>query len=167
MPYKVQSAYPGAKVLKDFISANAAYVAGTYTDIGNIAMGALQSLQVGRGTHTGQQSAIGRMYAKLEDTSTTPVSLSGRVRLQVYDPNGVPVANGLLLDERTEAIAEPASGLNRNEMFPLPLRGSLLAPNYSLHLLINIDKSLGDDGTLSQSGSALYLDTTEYTLILQ
>lgn len=165
MPYQVQSRYPGAKVLKDFIAANADYVAGTYSDIGHITMGALQSLQVGRGAHTGQESAVGRIYAALKDTSATPVALSGRLRLQVYDPNSAPVANGIVLDERTEAIATPANSY-RAEMFPLPIRGSMLAPNYSLHLLLNIDTGLGDDGVLSYAGSTLYFDAVQYTLIL-
>ena len=165
MPFQVQSTYPGAKVLKDFLSANAAYVAGVYSDIGHVTMGALQSLQVGRGSQAGQNSAVGRVYASLKDTSATPVALSGRLRLQVYDPNDAPVANGIVLDERTEAIAVPANTY-RNEMFPLPSRGALLAPNYSLHLLVKVDTGLGDDGTLSLSGSSFYVDCDEYTLIL-
>lgn len=166
MGYVVQSTYPGAKVLKDFLSANAAYTTGTYTDVGNIAMGALQSLQVGRGAHSGQNSAVGRVYCSLKDTSATPVALSGRVRLAVYDPNAAPVANGILLDERTEALATPTNTY-RAEMFPLPLRGLKLAPNYSLHLLLNIDKNLSDDGTLNYTTSTLYFDCVLYTLVLQ
>lgn len=166
MGYKVASTYPGSKVLGDFLAANAAYVAGVYSDLGSIVMGALQSIQVGRGTQSGQQAAIGRMYAQFKDTSATPVLLRGRIRLQVYDANGVPVANGLVMDERTEAVAPPATGLDRPSMFPLPVRGLKIPPNYSLHLLFNCDKGLGDDGTLGIANSELYFDTTEYTLTL-
>ena len=166
MPYVVQSVYPGSKVLKDFMAADGAYVAGNYTDMGNIAMGALQSLQIGRGTHTGQAQAIGRIYGNFKDTSATQVALTGRIRLQVFDPNAVPVANGLLLDERTEALATPASNI-RADSLPLPLRGLKIAPNYSLHLLFQGDKGGADNGTMDYDGSVLYLDTTEYTLVLQ
>lgn len=166
MPYKNQSQYPGAKVLKDWLSANAAYTAGTYSDLGNITMGALQSLQLGRGSQQGQDTAVGRCWASLKDTSATPVSLSGRIRLAVYDPNSAPVANGILLDERTEALAVIGSTTSRQYAFPLPSRGAQLAPNYSLHLLLNVDKGLGDDGTLDYTTSTLYVDCMEYTLVL-
>ena len=167
MPYQNQSAYPGAKTLKDFISANTAYTAGTYTDMGNITMGALQSLQLGRGSHQGQDTAVGRAWVTLKDTSATPVALSGRVRLAVYDPNSAPVANGILLDERTEALAVNGSVTSRQYAFPLPVRGAQIAPNYSLHLLLTVDTGLADDGTLAKSPtSVLYVDCVEYTLVL-
>lgn len=165
MPFSVLAKYPGSKVLKDFISANTAYKTGTFTDLGNVTMGALQGLQVGRGAHTGQESAVGRAWASLYDTSATPVAVSGRVQLFIYDPNGVPVAGGLVMNERTEALALPASDVRQGAL-PLPLRTPKVYPNYSLHLLLNVDTGLGDSGTLSLSGSKFYADTTEYTLQL-
>lgn len=154
--------FPSALSLLNFASANVPYTPGStsYQEIGKVTSGAAQAYQVGVGQHTGRESALGRLKCNLFDTSTTPVQITGMLRLDVEDGNGRVV--GTVWQHRTEDLQTSAT--DPRQWYPLPLSGALVGPNYSLVLKLMADAGAGN-GTLNYSSAGAFLmDVTEFTV---
>ena len=163
MGYTTKASYPSAYNLGAFMAGNVPIVAGQYVELGRVTMGAQAGVQVGAGTSAGQDSANGRMFAVLKDSTASPgVAVAGYVRMDVHDSNDTPIAT--IFEKRTEDLNTSTS--DRRQMYPLPTTGNVIGPNYALVLKFKADAGAVGNGNVGLANSSALFDVTKYTLAL-
>lgn len=135
-------------------TATTAVVAGTYNKLGERKIEAGESLSIGFGQQSGQESAQGRIFIDVRDNGVTPgLVINGTVRLQVYSPQNRPLV--ILGEWRTETL-RTGSG-DRTKQIPLPEDIYSLTEDKKLVLEYMPDAAQ----TVGKTNTVILLDTTE------
>jgi hypothetical protein len=135
-------------------TATTAAIAGQYVKLGERKIEAGESLSIGFGSQSGQESAQGRIFIDIRDNGTSPgLVINGTVRLQVYSPQNRPLV--ILGEWRTETL-RTGSG-DRTKQIPLPEDIYSLTEDKKLVLEYMADAAQ----TVGKTNTIVLLDTTE------
>jgi hypothetical protein len=142
----------------DLISAaTVTCTAGVPVQLGHRKIEAGEMIAIGYGQQSGQESAQGRVYMDLRDSSASPGAvMKGLVRLQAYSPQGRPIR--ILGEWRSEVLATGKD--DRTKQVPLPEDIYYLPEDRKLVLEFIADATQ----TLGKTNSSIYLDTTTETV---
>lgn len=130
--------------------------AGQFTKVGERKVEAGELLAIGFGQQSGQESAQGRIFMDLKDTTATPVAVVGTVRLQAYSPQNRPLV--ILGEWHTSTLSSGAN--DRTKQVPLPEDIYFLSEDKKLVLEVMPDTTV----TLSKANTTIIMDTTTETV---
>ncbi|MBX6773019.1 MAG: hypothetical protein IRY83_14920 [Chloroflexi bacterium] len=125
---------------------------GTFQEIARYTVPEGEAVAIGYGQQSGQDSAIGRIYALIKDSANAAVN--GQVRIDLHDPQDR--ATITLFEARTEQLATDQA--DRRKQLPFPSGRDVATQNWSLVIKIAPDSA----ATPSQANSVLVLDVTRY-----
>lgn len=141
-------------------STDTALVAGQYIQVGSIVVPAGTVYVLGSGAHRAQESATGRIYMDLRDTTASPgAQIQGFVRWVLMDPQSR--IRATIWEGRSEQLRTTLS--DRRQQLPFPQ-----LPNYgaswqwSLILQVNADTGSVGNGTISHTNTVALVSYTSY-----
>jgi hypothetical protein len=129
-------------------------IAGQYIEVGSYTVPAGEMVSIGYGALSGQDTAEGRIFMELKDTTATPVILDGTIRLLALSPQDRPLE--VLAEFRTETLRYNST--DRTKMPPLAEHAVTLREDQQLCLQFKSDTT----ATLSKANSNLIMDCTKY-----
>lgn len=135
-------------------AASVDVLAGQFVKLGERKVEAGELITIGFGMQSGQQSAQGRIYMDIQNS--TPAALEGTLRLSVYSPQDRPLK--IMGEWRTETLRTGAG--DRTQQVPLPENLTWLSEDKKLVLEFEADAS----GTVSKTNTNILLDTTTEAL---
>ncbi len=159
--YQLSQGYPGAFHAADFaFNGNPLTVpaSGTtpYQEVGRYIVPQGQAIMVGRGIHTGQDSATGRVYLVLQNA--TPAVIAGDVRLDVHTATDTYLTT--IWSDRTENLG--LGQTDPRQRVVIPATNDAFTQNYALVLMCKPDAT----NTPVQANSTLIMDMVRYLATL-
>lgn len=127
---------------------------GNYQKVGEYVLKAGEEIELGYG-NGGQESAQGRIFVKLMDTTATPVEITGTVRIMALTAQDIPL--GVLFEARTESLN--ANATDRTKQIPFNI-GDFpfgLSEDKKFQLQIKPDATK----TVSKENSLILIDITK------
>ena len=152
--------FPYTFEAKDIFSATSiACPAGQYTEIGFYKVQADEEVGIGRGGYGSLDQAIGRLYAVLKDTESTPGTFTnGRLRIEYRSSQDTLLA--CVMDVSLAALGTgktiPA------DRFPLPFGNVLCGKDRKI--VFSVKNESSSSVTLSKANSEVLMDITRSIL---
>jgi hypothetical protein len=146
--------FRSALTKNELITADTACTTGTFTKLGEYKIQAGETVTVGYGQESGQESAQGRIFMDLKTAASAVIA--GTIRLQVYSPQNRPMV--ILGEWRTETVST-GSG-DRTKQIPLPQNLYWASEDKKIVLEFNPDAT----ATVAKVQSTVLIDTTEETV---
>lgn len=142
------------------LSASTALVAGQFIQVGSILVPAGTVYVLGSGTHRAQESATGRIYMDLRDTTASPgAQIQGFVRWVLVDPQSR--IRATIWEGRSEQLRTTLA--DRRQQLPFPILSKFGASwQWSLALQVNGDNGAIGNGTLSGTNTVALVSYTSY-----
>lgn len=159
--YSLSQGYSGALHAADFsFNGNplTVPVSGTtpYQEVGRYTVPQGQAIMVGRGIHTGQDSATGRVYLVLQ--TAVPAAISGDVRLDVHTATDTYLMT--IWSDRTENLS--LGDTDPRLRVVVATTGDAFSQNYALVLMCKPDATATPD----QATSTVIMDIVRYLATL-
>lgn len=152
---KVKEQFSDVYTQVDLIdTATVACTAGVWVKLGEVVMSAGQAVSVGYGPYASQETAIGRLYCKLQDE--IPGEIHGKLRLSQFSPQGRP--GPIIAEYRTNILSSNAT--DRTKQTPLPEHGLMILEDQRLVLEFLPDTT----ETLTRANCTLLMDITNYVV---
>lgn len=135
----------------DLLAADTVLTPGQFVKLGERKVEAGETISIGYGAESGQESAQGRIFMDLKTSASA--AIDGTIRLQVYSPQNRPLF--ILGEWRTETL-RTGSG-DRTKQVPLPEDVYEMTEDKKIVLEFNADAA----ATVAKAQSTILLDTTE------
>lgn len=117
MAKKALNKYSSAFTKQQLLKADKAVTAGEPVRLGQYKVQAQELIKVGSGMLSGQDSAIGRIYADFRDNTASPgAQIEGFVRLSAYDAHNTP--KEVIEEFRTEDLRLGANDPSQRKILP-------------------------------------------------
>ena len=159
--YNLTQGYNDALHETDFsFNGNSISVPATGTtpfqEVGRYTVPQGQGIMVGRGVHTGQDSATGRVYIVLQ--TSVPASITGNVRLDVHTATDTYLLT--VWSDRTDNLGLGSTDPRLRVV--IPATNAVFTQNYALVLMLKPDAT----ATPSAAESTVTMDITRYLATL-
>jgi hypothetical protein len=126
-----------------------------YVELGRFTVQAGVALAVGFGAMEGQDSAAGRVYIDLKDTTAAPgAAVNGQLRIDIH--NAQDRVQSTIWEARTESVRSSAS--DRTQQLPMPWINAVATEDVAFVFKFKSDTAV----TVSKTNSTILMDGTSY-----
>lgn len=141
----------------DIISGTTvALVLNEWKTIGSVTVAADQLIGLGYGDAANQDSAAGRLFVKLQDS--TPAAIVGQFRIEIQSSNDMPLGSRPVLidyDLATTAIG----ATNRSERLPMPFTNIMLSKDKKF--VFKVKNTAASVQTITRANCSVEIDITK------
>lgn len=164
MAISTNNIYPGTFTVDQVITegSTVALLPGVYNKIGEYVVKADELVGIGRGAYDALNTAIGRLFAKFYDNSSTPVAITNATfRIMLESSQDIPIGQKpVYVDVDCSQLVLGAT--DPSQRFVLPFDGTMLSKDKKFVFMIKNNGS--SSVTLSKANSTVEMDITRALL---
>jgi hypothetical protein len=144
-----RGAFTKAEMIK---AATVALVRGEFIRVGEYNVQAGELISIGYGMLNGQESATGRIFLDLKDSTEVPVQIDGTIRFVIVSPQDRPLE--ILAEYRSETLRTGTG--DRTKQVPFAESDVWISEDKKLVMEVKADET----ATLSKANSTILFDVT-------